>query len=234
MTTPTFTNLWPTQLMEIILPGHDQANSILADHIEKLDIQRAQMTTDYLGDNLFDDQHPVVQWLNQSVQRAVLDYSQNLGIDYSLDFAMQAWANVNRMGDYHNLHNHPHAWLSGTYYVLIPEHDTLPSGRDDRTPNCISFFDPRPQANMTAIRGDGEVDPEHRSERHREDHTGESPDRAEEKDGEQDGDRVERGAVAEHDGQLQLAEALAHPRHLGLDGGERDAGRRHRLSLIHI
>ena len=153
MTTPTFTKLWPTQLMEIILPGHDQANSILADHIEELDIQRAQMTTDYLGDNLFDDQHPVVQWLNQSVQRAVLDYSQNLGIDYSLDFAVQAWANVNRMGDYHNLHNHPHAWLSGTYYVLIPEHDTLPSGRDDRTPNCISFFDPRPQANMTAIRG---------------------------------------------------------------------------------
>ena len=34
--------------------------------------------------------------------------------------------------------------------------------------------------------------------------------------------------MAEHDGQLQLAEALAHPRHLGLDGGERDAGRRHR------
>ena len=60
MTTPTFTNLWPTQLMEIILPGHDQANSILADHVEKLDIQRAQMTTDYLGDNLFDDQHPVI------------------------------------------------------------------------------------------------------------------------------------------------------------------------------
>ena len=79
--------------MEIILPGHDQANSILADHVEKLDIQRAQMTTDYLGDNLFDDQHPVIQWLNQSVQRAVLDYSQNLGIDYSLDFAVQAWAN---------------------------------------------------------------------------------------------------------------------------------------------
>ena len=110
------------------------------------------MTTDYLSDNLFDDQHPVVQWLNQSVQRAVLDYAQNLGI-VDLDFAVQAWANVNRMGDYHNLHNHPHAWLSGTYYVLIPEHDTLPSGRDDRTPNCISFFDPRPQANMTAIVG---------------------------------------------------------------------------------
>ena len=61
MTTPTFTNLWPTQLMEIALPGHDQANPILADHIEKRDIERSQMTTDYLSDNLFDEQHPVVQ-----------------------------------------------------------------------------------------------------------------------------------------------------------------------------
>lgn len=65
--------------MEITLPGHDQANPILADHIEKRDIQKAQMTTDYLSDNLFDEQHPVIQWLKQSVQRAVVDYAQNLG-----------------------------------------------------------------------------------------------------------------------------------------------------------
>ena len=153
MTTPTFKNLWPTRLMEIALPGHDQANPVLADHIESLDLQKSQMTTDYLTDNLFDEQHPAIQWLKQSAQRAVADYAQNLGIDYGLDFAIQAWANVNRMGDYHNLHNHPHAWLSGTYYVMVPEQDTLPAGRDDRTPNCISFYDPRPQANMNAIRG---------------------------------------------------------------------------------
>ena len=120
MTQPTFTNLWPTQFMEIMLPGHDQANPILVDHIETLDLQKAQMTTDYRSENLFDEQHPVVQWLKQSVQRAVVDYAQHSGIDYSLDFAIQAWANINRMGDYHNLHNHPHTWLSGTYYVMVP------------------------------------------------------------------------------------------------------------------
>ena len=91
---------------------HDQADPVLADYIEKLDLQKAQMTTDYLSDDLFDDQHPAIQWLKQSVQRAVVDYAQHLGIDYSVDFAIQAWANVNQMGDYHNLHNHPHAWLS--------------------------------------------------------------------------------------------------------------------------
>jgi len=35
-------------------------------------------------------------------------------------------------------------------------------GRSDRDPNAISFFDPRPQANMLAIKGDPQVDPEHR------------------------------------------------------------------------
>jgi uncharacterized protein (TIGR02466 family) len=160
--TPTFFNLWPTQLMEITLPGSDQANMLLAQFLQDLDQQAEQMTTDYLSTNLFDQGHPALMWLHQSCQRAVVDYAAQLGIDYSLDFLIQGWANINRLGDYHNLHNHPHSWLSGTYYVSIPEHDSLPPGRDDRTPNCISFYDPRPQANMTAIRGDGEVDPEHR------------------------------------------------------------------------
>lgn len=162
MTSPKFKNLWPTQLMEINLPGHEQANPILADHLENLDIERGQMTTNYLSDNIFDEQHPVIQWLKQSVQRAVLDYAGQLGIDYSVDFQIQGWGNVNRMGDYHNLHNHPHSWLSGTYYATMPANDSLPAGRNDRTPNCISFFDPRPQANMNAISGDGQVDPEYR------------------------------------------------------------------------
>ena len=160
--TPEFLALWPTQMMKITLPGSDQANPLLGQFLQDLDQQSEQMTTDYLSTNLFDQGHPALQWLHQSCQRAVVDYAQALGIDYSVDFLIQAWANINRMGDYHNLHNHPHAWLSGTYYVAIPEFDSLPPGRDDRTPNCISFYDPRPQANMNAIRGDGQVDPEHR------------------------------------------------------------------------
>ena len=48
------------------------------------------------------------------------------------------------------------------FYVAVPgEVDPLP-GRNDPTPGAISFFDPRPQANMTAIRHDPQIDPEHR------------------------------------------------------------------------
>lgn len=159
---PEFKALWPTQLMSVELPGSAQANQVLSEWIELKDAESSQMTTDYLSHNLFSESHPAIQWLNQSCQRATVDYAHALGIDYALDFKIQAWANINRLGDYHGLHNHPHAWASGTYYIQVPEMETVPEGRSDRTPNCISFFDPRPQANMNAIAGDGQVDPEHR------------------------------------------------------------------------
>ena len=65
-------------------------------------------------------------------------------------------------GDYHNLHNHPHSWLSGTYYVSVPNQEEADVFRSDLNPCAISFFDPRPQANMNSIRNDGQVDPEFR------------------------------------------------------------------------
>jgi len=164
--TPEFLNLWPTQLFKFDLPGHDKANPLLAQWILDADQAARQLTTQYLDTNFFAEAHPVVQWLKQSVQRAVIDYARHAGIQYPLEFAIQGWANVNQLGDYHNLHNHPHAWLSGTYYVQVPKTDDLPPGRNDRTPNCISFYDPRPQANMLAIADDPQVDPEHRLHPH--------------------------------------------------------------------
>lgn len=162
MTTPDFTALWPTHLMRIRLPGAEQANPILAQLIEQMDAEHDQMTTDYLSGDLFAHPHPALGWLKSCVERAVLDYARGTGIDYPLDFRVQAWPNVNRFGDYHDLHNHPHSWLSGTYYVRVPQGEDAPPGRSDRTHNAISFFDPRPQANMLAIKGDPQVDPEHR------------------------------------------------------------------------
>lgn len=159
---PRFKALWPTQLMTHTLPGADAANPVLAAMIETMDTQAKDLTTDYLSGNLFESPHPALQWLRGCVDRAVMDFARNLGIDYQPKWQVQAWPNVNRFGDYHNLHNHPHSWLSGTYYVQMPEPDGASGARGDLNPNAISFFDPRGQANMMAVRGDGEVDPEHR------------------------------------------------------------------------
>ena len=162
MPEPQFAALWPTTLMRHVLPGSEAANPVLAELIEGMDAASDDMTANYLAGDLFSHPHPALGWLKACLDRAVLDYARHTGVDYDLDWRLQAWPNVNRFGDYHNLHNHPHSWLSGTYYVRVPPDDAPEGTRSDLNPNCISFFDPRPQANMLAIRGDPQVDPEHR------------------------------------------------------------------------
>ncbi|MET4805531.1 2OG-Fe(II) oxygenase family protein [Limibacillus sp. MBR-115] len=155
-----FYQLWPTLLLRREIPQAEMANKVLAAEIQSLESARKDLTTDYLAENFLDRDHPAIGWLRECINKSAIDYLRQAGIDYRVDWAMQGWANVNRFGDYHDLHNHPHAWLSGTYYVAIPEkYEDLP-GRKDRRPGAISFYDPRPQANMTAIRNDPQIEAE--------------------------------------------------------------------------
>ncbi len=156
-----FLDLWPTTLLQRKLPGAQDANAVLSRMILDLDAKASDMTTDYLGGNLLESGHPAVAWLRNCINKTAVDYLRRSGLDYEVRWSLQGWANVNRFGDYHDLHNHPHAYLSGTYYVAVP-HDTedLP-GRRDRRPGAISFYDPRAQANMTAIKGDPQIEAEY-------------------------------------------------------------------------
>ena len=95
--------------MAVTLPGHEQANAMLSGLVLDKHAEQVQMTTVYLDQNLLEDENPAVRWLRQCFDRAVHDYAKGLGITYPLDWALQAWPNVNFKGDYHNLHNHPHA-----------------------------------------------------------------------------------------------------------------------------
>lgn len=158
---PQIRPLWPTLFLSHRLPGHERANPALVQLVTDLEKARPDLTTDYLEGNLFASRHPVLEWLEACIRRCVQDYAAATGIDYELDFHVQGWANINRFGDYHNLHNHPYSWLSGTYYVQVPEPKPMP-GRKDLNPGAISFFDPRPQANMNAIKNDAQINPEHR------------------------------------------------------------------------
>ena len=79
------------------------------------------MTVEYISNNIFNLDRLGIKWLKQCCDRAVLDYAKKIGINYNLEWTLQGWANVNMRGDYHNLHNHPHSWLSGTYYVSVPD-----------------------------------------------------------------------------------------------------------------
>jgi uncharacterized protein (TIGR02466 family) len=156
-----FRHLWPTVVLQRSLPGAEAANTVLSELILAADGQAADMTVDYRADNFLESRHPAVDWLRQCINKTAIDYLTHCGLDYELRWSLQGWANVNRFGDYHDLHNHPHSYLSGTYYVAVPADQEKLEGRSDRRPGAISFYDPRAQANMTAIKGDPQVEAEH-------------------------------------------------------------------------
>lgn len=155
-----FRSLWPTVLLERELPGHEAANLALLALIEELEQDNAELTTDYLGGNLLARDHPAVAWLRDCINKTVIDYLRRQGMDYAVNWSLQGWANINRLGDYHDAHNHPHAYLSGTYYVKLPEAAPAIGSRRDLRPGCITFYDPRGAVNMTAIKRDPYIEAE--------------------------------------------------------------------------
>ncbi len=152
-------DLWPTRMLRRNLPDFEAPNRELLKLIRDMEKTNRNLTTDYRDNNLLNLDHPGANWLRGEVNNSVIYYLQSIGIDYPVDWQIHAWANVNRMGDYHDLHNHPHCYLSGTYYVKIPG-DAEAGGRKDLRPNRITFYDPRPGINMGSIRNDPYVDPE--------------------------------------------------------------------------
>lgn len=156
-----FVTLWPTILLKRMLPDPQAANEELERLIESLNGRHQDLTTDYRSDNLFTMDTPATTWLRECVNITIGDYFRHLGMDYDIRWSLQAWANVNRFGDYHDYHNHPHAYLSGTYYVRVPGEREELETRNDVRPGRLTLYDPRACANMTAIKDDPYVDPEY-------------------------------------------------------------------------
>lgn len=156
----TFHQLWPTLLMEAEIPGCEPANAALLQLIESLEQENSDLTTDYLAGDFLARRDPAVHWLQACVNKTVFDYFDHLDMGYPINWSLQGWPNVNRTGDYHDPHNHPRAYLSGTYYVSVPDGPPAIGSRKDVRSGCIGFYDPRGAANMTAIRRDPNIEAE--------------------------------------------------------------------------
>ena len=152
--------LWPMLFMQRILPGSERANPEFERLILERDAANADLTTEYTAQSLFASNHPAIDWLRQCIHKSAVDYCRRAGVDYPIDWTLQGWSNVNRLGDYHDPHNHPYAYLSGTYYVRVPDSRSTTGNRSDVRPGRITFYDPRGAVNMTAIKDDPQVDPE--------------------------------------------------------------------------
>jgi uncharacterized protein (TIGR02466 family) len=153
--------LWPTIVLEREVPGHAAANRALLARVLALDERRVDLTTGYRDTAFLDSDEPDIAWLARCIHVSVRDYFVHVGVDYDVRWRLHAWPNVNRFGDYHDYHNHPRSYLSGTYYVQVPTEVEDLRGRGDLRPGRITLYDPRSTANMTAIRGDPNVEPEY-------------------------------------------------------------------------
>lgn len=154
-----FRELWPVLILQRMLPSAERASLELARLVLARESERPGLTTAYRDDNIFALDDPAIAWLRQCIHKTATDYCRRAGMDYPIDWSLHGWANVNRLGDYHDPHNHPHAYLSGTYYVRVPSSRATQKNRADVRPGCITFYDPR-VTNMTALRDDPQSDPE--------------------------------------------------------------------------
>ena len=76
ITKPNFLNLWPTQFMEMSLPGHVTANAVIADIVLSNNAEQENMTENYVSQNILNMDHPAMYWLKQCLDRAIYDYAQ--------------------------------------------------------------------------------------------------------------------------------------------------------------
>ena len=159
------TPLFPTTLLKRGLPDMVEHNSVLASMILALEKrqQNANLGTSTKGgfqtsEDLLSSKHP--QAANPSLlalKRHVGDVVQEYaGIlirqecartPQDVNFVLWGWGVILRQGNWQGHHVHPNANISGVYYIAAPA-ITLEDGRDD---GKISFFDPRPRANMAQL-----------------------------------------------------------------------------------
>lgn len=160
-----FVSLWPTIMIQRMLPGHGESNPAIIDLVREKERvhehETKDLTTDYMRENFFEQKLAPVDWLRDHINQTVKAYFREMKMNYGIAWDIQGWANINRLGDYHEPHNHPRSYLSGTYYAKLPETRADIKSRSDVRPNCITFFDPRATVNMTAIRDDPYVAYEH-------------------------------------------------------------------------
>ncbi|MCK5364715.1 MAG: hypothetical protein KAR22_17185 [Gammaproteobacteria bacterium] len=152
---PNTYSLWPTVLIRRTFTGCEEPNRALIDLVEKVDRENDQLTASHWQNaellNVDDDG---IRWLRKGIDETIRAYLDEVGMNYGIGWKTNAWANINRLGDYHAPHNHAWSYLSGTYYVKVPEspEGAVPGGTASSA--GISFYDPRAAVNMLARDGE--------------------------------------------------------------------------------
>jgi len=158
-------SLFPTTLLKRRLAGMAEHNLRLAAIIRELEQSQpnANSGTSTKGgyqtaEDLLTSEHaaahdPAMMALKRHVGEAVQDYAGLLirqecaRTPQGVNFSLWGWGVILRAGNWQGHHVHAGANISGVYYVAAPP-AALAEGGDE---GKISFFDPRPRANMAQL-----------------------------------------------------------------------------------
>lgn len=130
-----FEMLFPTPLWCYSVENHEELNRrLLAEIAARRKVETDRANRNRVGwqsqHDLFDRTEPAHVELAAHAQRAMLDalrrMSSEIGSEIRIGF--NGWINVNPPGGYIGPHSHPHALLSGSYYVDVPGDDEAAGG----------------------------------------------------------------------------------------------------------
>lgn len=148
-------SLWPTVLIRRTFSDCEEPNRALIALVENVDRENDQLTASHWQNaellNVDDDG---IRWLRKGIDETIRAYLDEVGMNYGIGWKTNAWANINRLGDYHAPHNHAWSYLSGTYYVKVPESPEGAAPGGPASSAGISFYDPRAAVNMLARDGE--------------------------------------------------------------------------------
>ncbi|MBT7449597.1 MAG: hypothetical protein HN793_02110 [Rhodospirillaceae bacterium] len=114
-------------------------------------IQKSNQGGWHSGEDLLTWGGPAIAQLQAWIVTAFKDLTEvtSDGQVYTGKIELNAWANLNRRGDYNTIHTHPACVWSGVYYVDVGE----PPSAEHPKSGAIEFLDPRAGAEMVAIPG---------------------------------------------------------------------------------
>ena len=121
---PEAHELFPTPLWSVDVPPAEAAplNVALKAEIERMIAARPKVPS---GSNWQTPQdlhmRPAFAPFVKLVEAAALGVATDLQIEQYPMMITGCWANINPPGSYHPTHNHPNNYLSGVYYVDVPE-----------------------------------------------------------------------------------------------------------------
>jgi uncharacterized protein (TIGR02466 family) len=160
-----FIALYPTTLMKRRLPGMEDANPQLAAMICAMEVGGqnniagkstkggCQTGEDLLSTAHAQANHPALFALKRHIGAAIQDYAgvlirQECALTpQRMNFTLWGWGVILRAGNWQGQHVHPGANISGVYYVCAPPAALDETNEDGK----ISFYDPRPRANMAQL-----------------------------------------------------------------------------------